>query len=50
MGVAGVAAAAIGIRAVFVVAGLIAGVAGLLAWLMLRDTEDRQREPMQEPA
>lgn len=48
MGVAGVAAAAIGIRAVFVVAGAIAALAGGLAWLMLRDTEDLQREPMQK--
>ena len=47
MGVAGVAAAAIGIRTVFVFSGLLAIVAGILAGLLLRDVDVR-REP--EPA
>lgn len=36
MGVAGVLAAAIGIRSVFVLAGAVTALAGALAWLMLR--------------
>lgn len=50
MGVAGVAAAAIGIRNVFLLSGAIAALAGGLAWLMLRDADQRESEPIQEPA
>lgn len=51
MGVAGVAAAAIGIRGVFVLSGVIAIVAGLLAGVMLRGVDPgRQPEPAPEAA
>lgn len=48
MGVAGVAAAAIGIRNVFVISGVIAIVAGILAGLLLRGVDVRS-EPAPAP-
>lgn len=44
MGMAGVAAAALGVRTVFVIAGAICSVAGGLAWLMLRSTGAQEPE------
>lgn len=50
MGVAGVAAAAMGIRNVFVLGGMITAFAGLLAWLMLRGVDGAlPPEPAFEP-
>jgi sugar phosphate permease len=44
MGLAGVAAAALGVRNVFVVAGVICSLAGILAWLMLRDVGEHAED------
>lgn len=47
MGLAGVAAAALGLRTVFVVSGAVCLVAGGLSWLLLRgaETEEEETEP-----
>ena len=46
MGLAGVAAAALSVRGVFLGAGLLCSVAGLVAWMLFRGTEaDEKREP-----
>ena len=47
MGVAGVAAAAIGVRNVFLVAGAISIGAGVLAWFLLKDVRTA-KEPVAE--
>ncbi len=41
MGLAGVAAAGIGVRNVFLMSGLITGAAGILAWVMLKGVDER---------
>ena len=51
MGLAGVAAAAIGVRNVFLVSGVISGMAGVLAWVMLKGVgAQSKREPAPEAA
>jgi MFS family permease len=51
MGLAGVAAAAIGVRNVFLVSGVISGMAGVLAWVMLKGVGAQStREPAPEAA
>lgn len=44
MGFAGVAAAAMGVRNVFLLAGVISGAAGILAWFMLKDVASSEAQ------
>ena len=49
MGVAGVLAAAIGIRSVYVLSGAVCVLAGVLSWALLRGVTGRAEEPEPSP-